>query len=70
MASLSCPQFRARHARSSPTIFVQILQRSDDPENVLRRYFAAAPAKDPVSQLSMSTPKPIWSATSLPKSIA
>jgi asparagine synthase (glutamine-hydrolysing) len=30
--------------------FRAILQRSDDPANVLRRRFAAAPAKDPVSQ--------------------
>jgi asparagine synthase (glutamine-hydrolysing) len=31
--------------------FRQILNRSDDPGNVLRRYFAQAPAKDPVDQL-------------------
>jgi len=31
--------------------FRQILNRSDDPANVLRRYFAQAPAKDPVDQL-------------------
>jgi asparagine synthase (glutamine-hydrolysing) len=31
--------------------FRQILERSDDPANVLRRYFAQAPAKDPVDQL-------------------
>jgi asparagine synthase (glutamine-hydrolysing) len=31
--------------------FRAILRRSDDPSNVLRRYFASAPAKDPVSQL-------------------
>jgi asparagine synthase (glutamine-hydrolysing) len=31
--------------------FRQILERSDDPGNVLRRYFAQAPAKDPVDQL-------------------
>src|SRR5258706_5527761 len=31
--------------------FREILRRSDDPANVLRRYFAKAPAKDPVSQL-------------------
>ncbi len=31
--------------------FREILRRSDDPGNVLRRYFAKAPAKDPVSQL-------------------
>jgi len=31
--------------------FRDILRRSDDPANVLRRYFAKAPAKDPVSQL-------------------
>jgi asparagine synthase (glutamine-hydrolysing) len=31
--------------------FRQILRRSDDPGNVLRRYFAQAPAKDPVSQI-------------------
>jgi asparagine synthase (glutamine-hydrolysing) len=31
--------------------FRAILERSDDPANVLRRYFAKAPAKDPVSQL-------------------
>jgi asparagine synthase (glutamine-hydrolysing) len=31
--------------------FRQILDRSDDPANVLRRYFAQAPAKDPVDQL-------------------
>ncbi len=31
--------------------FRNILRRSDDPGNVLRRYFAQAPAKDPVSQI-------------------
>ena len=31
--------------------FRQILNRSDDPGNVLRRYFAQAPAKDPVDQI-------------------
>jgi asparagine synthase (glutamine-hydrolysing) len=31
--------------------FREILRRSDDPGNVLRRYFAKAPAKDPVSQI-------------------
>jgi asparagine synthase (glutamine-hydrolysing) len=31
--------------------FREILNRSDDPANVLRRYFAQAPAKDPVDQL-------------------
>jgi len=31
--------------------FRQILNRSDDPGNVLRRYFAQTPAKDPVDQL-------------------
>jgi len=31
--------------------FHQILMRSDDPRNVLRRCFAQAPAKDPVDQL-------------------
>jgi asparagine synthase (glutamine-hydrolysing) len=31
--------------------FRQILMRSDDPRNVLRRCFAQAPAKDPVDQL-------------------
>jgi asparagine synthase (glutamine-hydrolysing) len=31
--------------------FRQMLNRSDDPGNVLRRYFAQAPAKDPVDQL-------------------
>ncbi|HLB93186.1 MAG TPA: asparagine synthase (glutamine-hydrolyzing) [Terriglobales bacterium] len=31
--------------------FRAILDRSDDPGNVLRRRFAAAPAKDPVSQI-------------------
>jgi asparagine synthase (glutamine-hydrolysing) len=31
--------------------FREILRRSDDPANVLRRYFAKAPAKDPVSQI-------------------
>src|SRR6202049_3823390 len=31
--------------------FRQILNHSDDPGNVLRRYFAQAPAKDPVDQL-------------------
>ena len=31
--------------------FRQILNRSDDPGNVLRRYFAQASAKDPVDQL-------------------
>ena len=31
--------------------FRDILRRSDDPANVLRRYFAKAPAKDPISQL-------------------
>jgi asparagine synthase (glutamine-hydrolysing) len=31
--------------------FRAILARSDDPGNVLRRRFAAAPAKDPVSQI-------------------
>ncbi|MGO9865791.1 MAG: asparagine synthase (glutamine-hydrolyzing) [Terriglobales bacterium] len=31
--------------------FREILDRSDDPANVLRRYFAQAPAKDPVDQL-------------------
>ncbi|MGA2236553.1 MAG: asparagine synthase (glutamine-hydrolyzing) [Terriglobales bacterium] len=31
--------------------FRQILNRSDDPGNVLRRYFAQAPAKNPVDQL-------------------
>jgi len=31
--------------------FRAILRRSDAPENVLRRYFACAPAKDPVSQV-------------------
>jgi len=31
--------------------FRDMLERSDDPGNVFRRYFAKAPAKDPVSQL-------------------
>jgi asparagine synthase (glutamine-hydrolysing) len=31
--------------------FRQILKRSDDPGNALRRYFAQAPTKDPVEQL-------------------
>ena len=31
--------------------FREILNRSDDPGNVLRRYFAQAPAKDPVDQI-------------------
>jgi asparagine synthase (glutamine-hydrolysing) len=31
--------------------FRAILDRSDDPANVLRRYFTQAPAKDPVDQL-------------------
>jgi asparagine synthase (glutamine-hydrolysing) len=31
--------------------FREILKHSDDPGNVLRRYFAQAPAKDPVDQL-------------------
>jgi asparagine synthase (glutamine-hydrolysing) len=31
--------------------FREILNRSEDPANVLRRYFAQAPAKDPVDQL-------------------
>jgi asparagine synthase (glutamine-hydrolysing) len=31
--------------------FRQILRRSDDPQNVLLRYFAKAPARDPVSEL-------------------
>ena len=31
--------------------FREILRRGDEPGNVLRRYFAQAPAKDPVSQL-------------------
>src|SRR5208282_5507132 len=31
--------------------FRQILNRSDDPGNALRRYFSQAPAKDPVEQL-------------------
>jgi len=31
--------------------FREILQRSEDPSDVLRRYFAKAPAKDPISQL-------------------
>jgi asparagine synthase (glutamine-hydrolysing) len=40
--------------RTAPLLshdFRQILNRSDDPSNVLRRYFAQAPAKDPVDQL-------------------
>ncbi len=40
--------------RDSPLLsedFREILRRSDDPANVLRRYFAKAPAKDPVSQI-------------------
>jgi asparagine synthase (glutamine-hydrolysing) len=31
--------------------FRQVLRRSDNPENVLLRYFAKAPARDPVSEL-------------------
>jgi asparagine synthase (glutamine-hydrolysing) len=31
--------------------FRQILRQSDDPQNVLLRYFANAPARDPVSEL-------------------
>ncbi len=31
--------------------FREILRRGDDPANVLRRYFAKAPAQDPVSQI-------------------
>jgi asparagine synthase (glutamine-hydrolysing) len=31
--------------------FRQVLRRGDDPANVLRRYFAKAPAKDPVSEI-------------------
>jgi asparagine synthase (glutamine-hydrolysing) len=31
--------------------FREILNRSDDPADVLRRYFAKAPAKDPIDQL-------------------
>ena len=40
--------------RTTPLLsrdFRQILNRSDDPGNVLRRYFAQAPAKNPVDQL-------------------
>ncbi|HSZ61489.1 MAG TPA: asparagine synthase (glutamine-hydrolyzing) [Terriglobales bacterium] len=31
--------------------FRQVLRRSDDPQNVMMRYFAQAPASDPVSEL-------------------
>jgi asparagine synthase (glutamine-hydrolysing) len=31
--------------------FRDVLRRSDDPQNVMMRYFAQAPAKDPVSEL-------------------
>jgi asparagine synthase (glutamine-hydrolysing) len=31
--------------------FREVLRRSDDPQNVLMRYFAQAPARDPVSEL-------------------
>ena len=31
--------------------FREVLRRSDDPQNVLMRYFAKAPAQDPVSEL-------------------
>jgi len=40
--------------RTAPLLsddFRQILLRSDDPQNVLLRYFAKAPARDPVSEL-------------------
>jgi asparagine synthase (glutamine-hydrolysing) len=40
--------------RTAPLLsdgFRQILRRSDDPQNVLLRYFAKAPARDPVSEL-------------------
>jgi asparagine synthase (glutamine-hydrolysing) len=40
--------------RTTPLLsddFRQILRRSDDPQNVLLRYFAKAPARDPVSEL-------------------
>jgi asparagine synthase (glutamine-hydrolysing) len=40
--------------RDSPLLsddFRQVLRRSDDPQNVLLRYFADAPARDPVSEL-------------------
>ncbi|HEY6301518.1 MAG TPA: asparagine synthase (glutamine-hydrolyzing) [Terriglobales bacterium] len=40
--------------RTAPLLsddFRQILRRSDDPQNVLLRYFANAPARDPVSEL-------------------
>jgi asparagine synthase (glutamine-hydrolysing) len=44
------PQFE----RTVPLLsndFRQILRRSDDPQNALLRYFAKAPARDPVSEL-------------------
>ena len=40
--------------RTAPLLsndFRQILRRSDDPQNILLRYFAKAPARDPVSEL-------------------
>ncbi|MGB8011661.1 MAG: asparagine synthase (glutamine-hydrolyzing) [Terriglobales bacterium] len=44
------PGFERETPLLSPD-FRQILNRSDDPGNVLRRFFAQAPAKDPVDQL-------------------
>ncbi|MGO9405236.1 MAG: asparagine synthase (glutamine-hydrolyzing) [Terriglobales bacterium] len=44
------PTFERDTSLLSPD-FRQILNRSDDPGNALRRYFAQAPTKDPVEQL-------------------
>jgi len=45
------PSFERSHTPLLSHDFRQILNRSDDPSNVLRRYFAQALAKDPVAQL-------------------
>ena len=45
------PSFERSHTPLLSEDFRQILNRSDDPANVLRRYFAQALAKDPVAQL-------------------
>jgi len=62
----SCPRFE----RDTPLLsddFRQVLRSSDDPQNVLLRYFAKAPAHDPVSELLYVDTKTYMAPTFSPR---
>ena len=50
--------------------FREVLRRSDDPQNVMMRYFAKRPQRIRSASCSMLTPRPTWSGTFSRKSTA